>query len=304
VSSPIERRATICIATFQRPAGLARLLAAISELIVPDVLVVDNDPEGSAQAVVDQAQGLRVRHVLESTRGIPQVRNRAVVESAPSPWIAFIDDDEWPEPNWWQRLVEVQIETDGDIVIGPSEPVFEQEPAAWIREGRFFERERFATGTEVPSFRARTSGVMIRRAAFEYLGERPFDERHPLAGGSDVRLFADMNRHGARIIWVDDAIVNELVPASRSNTRWILRRAFRTGNSRSVTLLLGGAGLGRRVKRVGKGVIEVAVGIGRLVTARNKADRMLAIAHSALGLGLAAGALGVRYDEYVVTHGQ
>ena len=195
------------------------------------------------------------------------------------------------------------IDTDADVVIGPSEPVFEQDPPAWIREGRFFERKRFPSGAEIPSFYARTSGVMIRRAAFEHLGKEPFDERYPLAGGSDVRLFAKMHSSGAKFVWVDDAIVKELVPASRSNARWILRRSFRTGNSRGVTLLLEGAGYRRRVKRVVRGLIEIGVGLTRLVAARTKATRMQALAHSMLGVGLAAGAIGVRYDEYVVTHG-
>ncbi len=303
------RDATICITTYRRPQGLARLLESIDALEVPDgwvfdVVVVDNDVDGSARATVEAAGNPDVRYVVEPARGIAQVRNRAIVETQTSPWVAFLDDDEWPEPNWWRRLVEVQNETGADVVIGPSEPVFETDPPQWIREGRFFERDRFATGTDIPSWLARTSGVMIRRSCFERLGERPFDERHPLAGGEDVRFFKEVEDLGARIVWVDDAVVNEFVPATRSNARWLLRRAFRIGNSRSVALLLDGASPTRRLKRVARGVVDIGIGFGRLVGSRTKAERMASISRAALGLGLIAGALGLRYDEYKLTHGR
>ncbi len=304
------RDATICVTTYQRPVGLARLLAAIAQLEVPagwefDVVVVDNDPAGSARSVVDAATIPNVRYVLEPERGIAQVRNRAVVESSGSAWIAFLDDDEWPEPMWWRRLVEVQTESAADVVIGPSEPVFEKDPPAWIREGRFFERERFATGSIIPFWLARTSGVLIRRTAFEHLGPHPFDERCALSGGEDVRFFGMLDRAGTQVVWVDDAIVNELVPASRSNAGWLLRRAFRTGNSRGVTLQLEGAGLWLRARRVVRGLLDVGIGLVRTIAAANdKARRMHGVSRSALGIGLIAGAVGVRYDEYSVIHGR
>jgi glycosyltransferase involved in cell wall biosynthesis len=311
VAAQTPRDATICITTYQRPFGLARLLDAIAQLEVPigwefDIVVVDNDPAGSARATVAAANADRpdVRYVLEPARGIAQVRNRALVETQSASWVAFLDDDEWPDPSWWRRLVEVETQTGADVVIGPSEPVFETDPPEWIREGRFFERERFPTGTDIPSWRARTSGVLIRRSCFEKLGERPFDERHPLAGGEDIRFFKEIEDLGARIVWVDDAIVREFVPASRSNARWLLRRAFRIGNSRSVALLLDGATVSRRLKRTARGLVDIGIGIVLLVRARTKAERMTSVAHSALGLGLVAGAFGLRYDEYVVVHGR
>jgi glycosyltransferase involved in cell wall biosynthesis len=313
VGTPTPRDATICITTYQRPRGLARLLDAIDELEIPrgwdfDVIVVDNDVEGSARPTVERfgtaaTRTRDVRYVLEPARGIAQVRNRALAEANASTWVAFLDDDEWPEPTWWRRLVEVESETGADVVIGPSEPVFETDPPEWIREGRFFERERFPTGTDLPSWRARTSGVLIRRSCFEKLGERPFDERHPLAGGEDVRFFKEVEDLGARIVWVDDAIVKEFVPATRSNAKWLLQRAFRIGNSRSVALLLDGASVSRRLKRVARGLVDIGIGLARLVAARSKAERMTGVAHSALGLGLIAGAMGLRYDEYVIIHG-
>jgi succinoglycan biosynthesis protein ExoM len=306
---PTSRHAAICVATYLRPTGLARLLEAIGRLEIPDgwafdVVVVDNDSAGSARAVVEAARGLEVRYVVEAERGIAQVRNRAVRESKPSAFIAFIDDDEWPESGWWRQMVEAQSRSGADVTIGPSEPVFELEPPDWIREGRFFERARFPTGTVVPHWVARTSGVLIRRSALEHLGDNPFDERFSLNGGDDTWFFKMLDRAGSKVVWVDDAIVYELVPATRATARWLLRRAFRTGNSRGYMLRLDTAGVLMRAKGIGRGVKDIGIGIGRTIGAQTKAGRMQGVANSALGVGLIVGSLGVRYDEYTKIHGR
>ncbi len=299
--------ATICITTFRKPLGLTRLLEAIRDLEVPegwefDVVVVDNDPAGTARAAIEQVANLEVRYLVELVRGVSHARNRAIRETRGASWVAFLDDDEWPDPQWLRRLVDVQVETGADVVIGPSVPTFELDPPVWIREGRFFERTRPPTGTPVPFWLERTTGVLIRRTCFDALGEEPFDGRYALAGGEDVYFFETAQRRGAMIVWVDDAIVHEFVPATRSNARWVLLRSFRTGNSRSLTLLLEGGGRARRSERALRGAVDIGFGIALLVMARDKAHGMVGIARSALGLGLVAGAIGIRYDEYTVTH--
>jgi hypothetical protein len=50
----------VCVITYRRPVGLARLLEAFAKLeiddtIAPTIVVVDNDPEGSARPAVDCA---------------------------------------------------------------------------------------------------------------------------------------------------------------------------------------------------------------------------------------------------------
>jgi glycosyltransferase involved in cell wall biosynthesis len=300
----IDRRATLTIATFHRPAGLAATLAAVAAMRVPpswelDVLVIDNDADGSARSVAEAAG---VRYVIESARGIPRARNRAVVETADRDWILFLDDDEEPNVDWLERIDAAQRAADADVTIGPSVPAFETEPPAWIRDGGFFERERFATGTAISFWYARTSGVLVRRAAFAHLGERPFDEA--LLAGSDRGLFSAISEAGGTFVWADDAVVVERVPASRSNLRWLLRRAMRTGNSRSMTLIrVERAGLGRRAKRAVRGVLDVGVGAVRLVLARRTEQRVRALQRAANGVGLTLGALGWLYDEYRVVHG-
>src|SRR3712207_291321 len=104
-------KVAICIATYLRPEGLWRVLQSLDALRFssspePDVevVVIDNDPDGSAGATCERAKGATrwpIRYVHEPRRGISQVRNRAVeVTRATADFIAFIDDDEIAEPQW------------------------------------------------------------------------------------------------------------------------------------------------------------------------------------------------------------
>ena len=102
---------TVAIPSYRRAASLAATLAAITpqvnqnrDLFDATILVVDNDPLGSAATTVHTAAGA-VRYVLEPKPGIAAVRNRALSETS-SRLLVFIDDDEVPREHWlviWSR---------------------------------------------------------------------------------------------------------------------------------------------------------------------------------------------------------
>lgn len=73
-------RYLIAVATYRRPTGLQRLLdsmeAAVSSTSV-DILVVDNDAEGSARSVAVN-HSLRPTYVIEPETGVAAARNRAL----------------------------------------------------------------------------------------------------------------------------------------------------------------------------------------------------------------------------------
>ena len=82
----ISRQITVavCVITYRRPEGLGRLLDAFTKLevdpeaIVPTFVIVDNDADKSARAVVERAAHLpRLVYAVEPELGIPFARNRA-----------------------------------------------------------------------------------------------------------------------------------------------------------------------------------------------------------------------------------
>src|SRR5829696_7619321 len=83
-----KTRVAVCVITCQRPEGLKRLIYGLNDLTfekceTPDleIVVVDNDPAGSACAFCESIRSdLRwpLKCDVEPRRGIPFARNKAV----------------------------------------------------------------------------------------------------------------------------------------------------------------------------------------------------------------------------------
>jgi hypothetical protein len=230
VSEGLPTEIAVCIASCRRPEGLFALLGALDAQVftAPEpalrIVVVDNDPAGSARSVCEDARRwLRhpLRYLQEKRPGIPMARNAAVSAAWDAPWLAFVDDDERPEPGWLDALRHAQREHGADLVAGPVLPRFEREPPAWLRRGRFLEYEPSGPHS------ARTGNLLVRTRC---LAEQPvlFDERMvPI--GEDRELFERVAAAGARSVWAPGAIVHETVPCERMTLRYVLARGYRVG---------------------------------------------------------------------------
>src|SRR3954465_14913744 len=97
---------TVAIPTFRRPGMLAECLDSVMSQLRDgtEILVVDNDPGGSARTLVEGYADPRLRYAHEPRPGVAQARNRAVSDSA-GRYLAFIDDDEIAHPGWLDALV-------------------------------------------------------------------------------------------------------------------------------------------------------------------------------------------------------
>jgi succinoglycan biosynthesis protein ExoM len=304
----------LCVLTLYRPFCLARCLAAIAELIVPEdpavalrVIVVDNDGGRSAGRIVEQVRPTfpwPLDYLIEPDRGIPHSRNRALTAAGDADLIGFIDDDEAPLPGWLVAMLRVWHQTGAAVLMGRSVPRFEQPAPRWLVDGAFFEHPRFTTGEPFPYCYCRTSGVLIDRRA---LPQRTavFDTRFRFSGGSDQHLFGRMHRAGHRFVWVDDAVVEETVPPTRANAAWLIRRSYRFGNSGSLILLADGAKTARLARRIVGAVVFTMLGVARLLPAlpQGRATGVRILQQVAFGAGLVSGALGVPYHEYRRVHG-
>jgi succinoglycan biosynthesis protein ExoM len=299
-------RVTIAVLTYQRPRDLAELLPALVSQAAEvsaevDILVVDNDPAGGAREQVMRAAAdapIRYRH--EDTPGIAAARNRALDETT-AQWLIFIDDDERPTPHWLARLLAAQATHRAVAVVGPVVSRYDVPPSRWVEAGRFFERRRMATGTPVTV--AATNNLLLDLSWVHRNGLR-FDTRFGLTGGSDSLFTRQLHNRGGRMIWCDEAVVIDVVPATRLTREWVLRRAYRIGNASSRVRLNGRAfgprvllGLGfatAGVLRMVAGTLRALVGVltGRL-SHRARGTRTVA-----RGAGMLSGSLGSVYSEY------
>jgi glycosyltransferase involved in cell wall biosynthesis len=306
---------TLCVVTLHRPVGLARCLEGIAGLHLPDdpdvdlrVVVVDNDAAGSSRTVVERTRAtcpFPIEYLVEPSRGIPQARNRAVAAGGDVDLIGFVDDDEAPAADWLVVMLRASRRSRAAVLMGRSVVTFDRPPPRWVVDGGFFEYPRFTSGETFPFSFARTSGVLIRRAALPD-GTAVFDERFRLSGGSDLHLFSRMHKAGHRFVWVDEAVVEETVPASRATVTWLVRRSYRFGTTGSLTLVAEGASPLRRLRRVvGSVGFTAATAARQLGTGGgSRVIAMRILLKFSYGAGLAAGALGLHYDEYRQIHGR
>ena len=308
-------RVVLCVITLHRPVGLARCLHAIAALELPEeeavdlrVVVVDNDVGCSGRRVVEQVTcPWPVDYLVEPDRGIPRARNRAVAAAAAAgaDLVGFVDDDEAPEPDWLVAMLDARRRTGAAVLMGRSVATFAEPPAPWVVEGGFFEYTRFTSGGSFPFWYARASGILIDRTTLP-VGPAVFDERFRLSGGSDLHLFSRMHGAGHRFAWVDEAVVEETVPATRATLGWLVRRTYRYGTTSSLTLVAEGASPLRRARRLTGAFVFTAMGLVRQLrragSTRVTAVRLLL--QLAYGAGLVTGVFGVQYPEYRRVHGR
>jgi succinoglycan biosynthesis protein ExoM len=303
----------VAIPTYRRPKGLERLLDALENLETDArvaVLVADNDAarrEGSEVCARVLEGGYRwpLEVIIVPERGIAQARN-ALVEHAlahsATPFIAMLDDDEWPEPAWLDEFLRVQTETDADALHGAVLRDFESAPGVWAARCAGIAPLRGRTGS-VAMIHG-TSNVLLRRAVLESMAKPCFDPGFALTGGEDKDFFTRLRGQGARFAWADDAIVHDQVPASRANLHWALRRAYRVGNSDMRVFL-------KTRPRTQAIVLESAKILGALllspvmfaILAAVPNRRVEALCKLWRAAGKTAAIFGAHYNEYATTHG-
>ncbi len=304
----------VCVATYLRPQGLERLLRALAASSLPrpaptvDVVVIDNDADGSARAICESARSwlpFDLHYAIEKRRGIPQARNAALSVAIPfADFAVFTDDDVEPTPGWLAELLRIQILYRADVVAGPNPPRFLDEPPAWVCEGGFFAARQRVTGTLVDT--AATHNALLRCEVVQQL-DRLFDERFALTGCSDAEFFRRVARAGYRMVWAQDAVVHECIPASRMTLRWLMQREYRISSGRGGPELRRLEGLtavwvfANGLKCLVRGVVHLALAVA---LRRGAVARVRALLRLASGAGWLAGLCGLRYREYARVYGR
>lgn len=297
----------VAVATYRRPELLALMLPALVEQAASvayptSVLVVDNDPQGSAAEVVASFQEAGVGYVVEPSPGIAAARNRAIDECAVARFVVFIDDDERPADRWLQTLLDTWSRFQCAAVVGPVVSEFRIPPSSWVRGSGVFDSARRTTGVVVEG--AATNNLLLDLQQLRNFGFR-FDERFGLTGGSDSMLTRTMSRHGLQIRWCAEARVTEFVPPDRATRHWVLKRTLRTSNAWSrVALALEPRPLqrgGQRIKLTALAVVRGLRGSAAFlsaVVARNLAKRAGAECEVVRSVGMLTGAWGLVRSEY------
>ncbi len=223
----------VAIASIGRPSLIVTLrsLAALPERenSTLEILIADDSRNGAVAELLAKhpVKDLKIRILGVHSGNISTARN-ALLDAAKGDWLIFVDDDEWVEPDWLERLFACQEDFDADVVIGPVRPEYPEDAPGWIRKANPLYHDWGHRGKRLQT--GRGGNTLVRTGLIRELNLR-FDEVYGRTGGEDTQFFATAATRGARIFATDDAIAHEHVPPERLTTAYILSRAVRSGQS-------------------------------------------------------------------------
>lgn len=177
----------VCIATFRRPDDLGILLNSLEAQILHNIcmriIIIDNDAAGSAAALVKEKSAISkwpVSYAIEPVQGISYARNRAL-DIATGDYIAFLDDDEYVNPDWLQNLYDALKFYQADIVAGSLVKLLPDTAPSWIKLNPIYLPHNRPSGTQLKY--CATGNVLFAVAALDNPPLR-FDTTFALTGGS------------------------------------------------------------------------------------------------------------------------
>jgi succinoglycan biosynthesis protein ExoM len=283
---------SIVIPTYCRPADLARAIASVlaQQRVATsfEIVVIDNDPDGSARPLVDRlaAQAaVPIRYVHEPRPGISHARNTGVA-SAAGRYLAFLDDDEEADPDWLALFLDTLQKFGADAVVGPVLPRFPQGATIDAYRRRVYTRDaRVPTGT--PLLRWNIGNSIFDKARC-FVEAEPFLPRLGRTGGEDTVFLRQLTRRGGRMVWCAEAVARESVPTDRLEPDYLLRRAFRGAQTTTfVCTTVQPREWGRALRLMAAGCVQVALyGPAALALKALKHERWLPVmAKAVAGLG-------------------
>ena len=210
------RDVAVIVPTLRRPESLERALRSLmGQTGVADrlreIVVADNDPEGSACALIERLADESPVPILWRHAPVPGVataRNTALAATT-APLIAFLDDDEAAAPDWLAQLIRGHEALGADVTFSPIRGVT-PEGTGWARPylDRFFGREGPAEDRLIDEPFGCGASLMTRATALP--GPAPFDVAADQTGGEDDALFTAVRARGGRFGWAANAWVEEL----------------------------------------------------------------------------------------------
>jgi succinoglycan biosynthesis protein ExoM len=305
---------TIAVPTFKRVDRLElmipRLVAERDDLLstvglTARILIIDNDQQQSARAVVEAIGGADVCYLSEPKPGVVAVRNRALAEASADAAVIFIDDDELPVAGWLTALVGTWLDRSADAVAGPVVAELPDGTDSWIKAGGFFDRAYrygLVTGDRIQEVGA--GNLLLDLSRVRSLG-LSFDEGFGLTGGEDSLFTRSLTRAGATIVWCAEAAASDPIPPHRATRTWVCQRAISSGNTASRVGLALEPSLPRRlslrVRLSVAGALRMAGGsVGWSVGTLRGSERRAARSTRTLmrGIGMILGAVGLTYLQY------
>jgi glycosyltransferase involved in cell wall biosynthesis len=232
---------SIAICTHNRSEDVGFCLAALAPQLAgrgDELIIVDScSTSQHADALRFLAARFRTHRIRLEQPGLSLARN-AALDAARGEWIAFLDDDTLPYPDWLTSLHRVVDAAPGNLaaVGGQTEPMWPEEPAP----GGISDRWLFFLSCiqETTRRSAREGGnvcganLAFRKQSLLAIGRFRSDlgrSGDQLIGGEESLAIKLLLRNGQEVFYDPSIKVKHRIHRDRLTVSWVSKRAYSEG---------------------------------------------------------------------------
>jgi glucosyl-dolichyl phosphate glucuronosyltransferase len=242
---------SVIICTRNRALLLRKAISSVVSQDFPktdyDVVIVDNGSTDQTPEIVQEFHDrARIRYIYEERIGLCIARNTGW-RAAEGRYVAFLDDDAIACPGWLDAIRVAFEDAILGVVGGRVTPIWERKPPSWLATeiaGSLTIIDWGPVDKNIKDIRREwlvgANMALPKAILIEIGGFHPWLDRvgTNLLSSGDVFLQKEIIRRGFCCRYVPRIAVEHLVPASRLDQRWFLRRFFWQGVSDAVMYLI------------------------------------------------------------------
>ncbi|MGE5223999.1 MAG: glycosyltransferase family 2 protein [Omnitrophica WOR_2 bacterium] len=264
----------ICAYTEKRWESLLQAVESVQNQTLPPreiILVIDHNPDLFRSASQQLKNILTVENQQEP--GLSGARNTGISRAQGS-FIAFMDEDAIPAPDWLEKLATPYRDPEIMGVGGAIEPIWESRKPAWFPDEFTWVVGCTYKGMPVAASPVRNligCNMSFRREVFETSGgfRNDMGRIGSIPAGCEETELCIRARHrfpGKTLLYQPEAKVKHRVPSIRSNWRYFQSRCYAEGISKALVANYVGSGDGLASERdytfhtlpegVGRGIKE------------------------------------------------
>jgi succinoglycan biosynthesis protein ExoM len=235
------------------PAGQVRIFLVVNS---------KDAPSGEFLSfLLNLSSDSKVNFTHEPIRGIPFARNNALNHAIKNQieWLAFIDDDCVPDPNWLRNLFLETTKQKLDAVMGGATIHPKGKKSIWLPNQVFGWKKfsaagvEFSTGDIVPTAITRSILFDVSTSSIVQLNSLTFNEQLFESGGSDMEFFYRLSQLGGKLLYTEASQVREYYEGERLTLRWHFFRKLRYGQNHAERKDVDGKAVATTFFRVSRG---------------------------------------------------